>query len=118
MPKWSSYLTRFVLLLIICILVISVFAYGMSAYFFSQATRDAEFAILKNNVQSASYLLKAYNQGEMTRQEMKRILNPELNADGVFYLVMDTNGKTLAYSEDAVPYLAQASAKTLQDAIV
>ncbi len=118
MPKWSSYLTRFVLLLIICILVISVFAYGMSAYFFSQATRDAEFAILKNNVQSASYLLKAYNQGEMTREEMKRILNPELNADGVFYLLMDVNGKTLAYSENAVPYLAQASAKTLQDAIV
>ncbi|MBR2053645.1 MAG: PAS domain-containing protein, partial [Clostridia bacterium] len=118
MPKWSSYLTRFILLLIICVLVISVFAFGLSSYFFSQATRDAEFAILKNNVQSASYLLKAYNQGKMTREEMKRILNPELNADGVFYLVMDTNGKTLAYSEDAVPYLAQASAKTLQDAIV
>ena len=54
MPKWSSYLTRFILLLIICILVISVFAFGLSSYFFSQATRDAEFTILKNNVQSAS----------------------------------------------------------------
>ena len=73
MPKWSSYLTRFVLLLIICVLVISVFAFGLSSYFFSQATRDAEFAILKNNVQSASYLLKAYNQGEMTREEMKAV---------------------------------------------
>lgn len=118
MPKWSSYLTRFILLLIICILVISVFAFGLSSYFFSQATRDAEFTILKNNVQSASYLLKAYSQGKMNKEELKHILNPELNGDRVFYLLMDQYGKTLAYSEDAVPYLAQASAKDLQNAIV
>ncbi|MBQ6950884.1 MAG: PAS domain-containing protein [Clostridia bacterium] len=118
MPKWSSYLTRFVLLLIICILLISVFSFGMSAYFFSQATRDAEFAALKNNVQSASYLLRDYSRGELPREEMNQILNPELNPDGVFYLLMDKEGKALAYTEEAVPYLAQASAQTLQNAIV
>lgn len=118
MPKWSSYLTRFILLLVICILVISVFAFGLSSYFFSQATRDAEFALLKNNIQSASRLLRDYTQGEITKEELKGILNPRLNPDGVFYLLMDEGGQVLSYSEEAVPYLAQASSKTLQNAIV
>lgn len=118
MPKWSSYLTRFILLLVICILVISVFAFGLSSYFFSQATRDAEFALLKNNIQSASRLLRDYTRGEITKEELKGILNPRLNPDGVFYLLMDEGGQVLSYSEEAVPYLAQASSKTLQNAIV
>ncbi|MBQ4640695.1 MAG: PAS domain-containing protein [Clostridia bacterium] len=118
MPKWSSYLTRFILLLVICILVISVFAFALSSYFFSQATRDAEFALLKNNIQSASRLLRDYTRGEITKEELKGILNPRLNPDGVFYLLMDEGGQVLSYSEEAVPYLAQASSKTLQNAIV
>ena len=118
MPKWSSYLTRFILLLVICILVISVFAFALSSYFFSQATRDAEFALLKNNIQSASRLLRDYTRGEITKEELKGILNPRLNPDDVFYLLMDEGGQVLSYSEEAVPYLAQASSKTLQNAIV
>lgn len=118
MPKWSSYLTRFILLLIICILVIGVFSYGMSAYFFSQATRDAEFFLLKSNIQNASGLLRGYTRGEMNREELKEMLNPRLNPDGVFYLMMDNAGQVIAYSEEAVPYMAQASSRTLQNAIV
>lgn len=118
MPKWSSYLTRFILLLIICILVIGVFSYGMSAYFFSQATRDAEFFLLKSNIQNASGLLRGYTRGEMNREELKEMLNPRLNPDGVFYLMMDNAGQVIAYSEEAVPYMAQASSRTLQSAIV
>ena len=118
MPKWSSYLTRFILLLIICILVIGVFSYGMSAYFFSQATRDAEFFLLKSNIQTASGLLRGYTRGEMNREELKEMLNPRLNPDGVFYLMMDNAGQVIAYSEEAVPYMAQASSRTLQNAIV
>lgn len=118
MPKWSSYLTRFVLLLIICILVISVFAFGLSSYFFSQAARDSEFAMLQENILRASDLLRRYDQGELTQGQLKETLNPPLNPDGVFYLLLDKEGKALAYSEEAVPYLAQASAKSLKDAVV
>lgn len=118
MPKWSSYLTRFVLLLIICILVIGVFAFGLSSFYFSQAARDAEFAMLKGNIQDGAELLRRYERGEVDKTELTEMLNPSLNPDGVFYLLLDRNGKALAYSDDAVPYLAQASARSLTDAVV
>ena len=118
MPKWSSYLTRFVLLLIICILLIGVFAFGLSTFFFSQANKDAQFNLLKNNIQAVAALLEDYRMQRVDKEEMKQILNPPLNPDNVFFLVMDTQGQVIAYSEDAVPYLASVSAQTLRDAIV
>lgn len=118
MPKWSSYLTRFVLLLIICILVISVFAFGLSSFFFSQTARDAEFAQLNENIQAAGELLRRYEMGEVDKEELQAMLNPSLNPEGAFYLLLDKEGKALAYSENAVPYLAQMSAQSLKDAVV
>ncbi len=118
MPKWSSYLTRFALLMAICILLISVFAFGSSSYFFSQATRDAEFTLLKENIQRAAWLLEDYGEGKYTREDMYHILNPTLNPDGVFYLLMDEGGQVIAYSEAAVPYLGGVSSKVMQNAIV
>lgn len=117
MPKWSSYVTRFILLLIICILVIGVFAFGLSTYYFTQANRDAQFALLKNNIQSAEKVLQGYAAGEMDKQEIRQALNSPLNPDGVFYLLVDEDGKVIAYSEGAVPYLASASVSMLQNAI-
>ena len=35
MPKWSSYITRFLLLMGLCILGITVLFYGLSSYFFN-----------------------------------------------------------------------------------
>lgn len=118
MPKRSSYLTRFVLLLIICILVISVFAFGLSSFYFSQAARDAEFSVLKENIQEAGELLSRYEKGEVGKEELNKMLNPSLNPDGVFFLLLDQEGDVLAYSDSAVPYLSQASAKSLKNAVV
>ena len=118
MPKRSSYLRRFVLLLIVCILTISVFAFGFSSFYFSQASRDAEFAMLKGNLQDAGDLLRRYDAGEVDQAGLQEMLNHPLNPDGVFYLLLDREGKALAYSDDAVPYLAQASARSLTDAVV
>ncbi len=117
MPKWSSYLTRFVLLLILCILVISVFSFGLSAYFFSQATRDAQFALLKENARNAGYLLEGYAKGDLSREALVEIVNLPMHSDGLFYLLMDEEGQVLAYTEGAVPYLASSSARMLKEAI-
>lgn len=115
MPKWSSYLTRFLLLLVFCSLMMTVAFFGLSDYFFNQVYTSAHYASLQENLQAAGELLEQYQAGELDRDALRAGVNPALNPDGSFYMLLDAQEGVLAYTDNAAPYFAGGTLRTLLD---
>lgn len=113
MPKWSSYLTRFLLLLVLGSLIMTATFFGLSDYFFQQVYMSTHYAALQENLQVAGELLDEYAEGRMDRATLRASVNPTLNPDGSFYMLLDANSSVLAYTDEAVPYFAGKTMKTL-----
>lgn len=106
MPKRSSYVTRFILLMGLCILGMSVLFYGMSSYFFNEFYNSSKYSALKQEVKEAGQLLARYQNGEITLEELWDAVNPEINPDDIFYMLVSENNEVLAYTDQSTAYLA------------
>ena len=104
--KWSSYLTRFILLLILCVMGMTVLFFALSSYFFNQTATASHYNILENSLNMETALLRDYRLGRVSREELRSALNPALNPDGNLYMLLDDERHVLAYTEAAVPYFA------------
>ena len=106
MPKWSSYLTRFLLLMALGSLMMTVAFFGLSDYFFNQVYTSTHYASLSKNLQAADELLRQYQAGEIDQDTLRASVNPTLNPDSSFYMLLDTDARVLAYTNAAAPYFA------------
>ena len=106
MPKWSSYITRFFLLMGLSVLGITVLFYGLSSYFFNDFYTASNYTSTVKKLAAAGTLLGQYDRGEIDRPTLQQAVNPHLNTDGAFYMLADAQGKTLAYTSSAAPYFA------------
>ncbi len=104
--KWSSYLTRFILLLILCVLGMTVLFFGLSSYFFNQTATAGHYEALENSLALEETLLRDYGAGKVSREDLRAALNPALNPDGNLYMLLDEDRRVLAYTDAAVPYFA------------
>ena len=104
--KWSSYLTRFILLLILCVLGMTVLFFGLSSFFFNQITTASHYEVLENSLNTEEALLRDYRAGRVSLGEMRNALNPVMNPDGTLYMLLDDERHVLAYTDAAVPYFA------------
>ena len=103
MPKWSSYITRFLLLMALSILGMTVLFYGMSSYLFNEIYMASNYSVLTENITAASSLLQKYQDGRLEREDLNRAVNPALNVDGDFYMLLDGDKKVVAYTERSSP---------------
>lgn len=117
MPKWSSYITRFLLLMALSILGLAVLFYGMSSYYFSDISSATNYDTLEENLSGAAAVLKAYQEGALDRQALVTAVNPRINADKSFYMLLDQNKQVLAYTSAAAPYFAGDNLETLLSAL-
>lgn len=117
MPKWSSYITRFLLLMAMCIMGLTVLFYGMSSYLFNEIYTASHYSQLTENIQAAGGLLRQYRQGQLTRAELNGAINPILNTDGSFYMLLDENRQVLAYTEESAPYFVGETLPSLLSAL-
>lgn len=104
MPKWSSYITRFLLLLSLCVMGLTALFYGLSSYLFTQIYTASNYASVTEGVTEARDALRAYDEGRMEKAELQSAVNPWINASGMFYMLLDENKQVIAYTEEAVPY--------------
>lgn len=117
MPKWSSYITRFLLLMALSIMGMTVLFYGVSSYLFNEIYTAANYSALTENINAAGGLLQKYQDGLLTREALKEAVNPALNTDGNFYMLLDQNKKVVAYTEMAAPYFAAEDLGSLLDSL-
>ena len=113
MPKWRSYITRFLLLAASSVLSISVLLFFLSTYLFSSITDNAVRTSLISTLTAGETLLKDYAAGRISHDLLRERANPVINSSGEFLLIMDEYGAVIAYTDAAVPYLVGPDAEDL-----
>ncbi|MBE5776258.1 MAG: HAMP domain-containing protein [Clostridiales bacterium] len=113
MPKWHSYITRFLLLAAASVLSISVLLFFLSSYLFSSISNNAIHASLTSTLETGESLLADYARGKIDLSLLRERVNPAFNSGGEFVLLMDPQGRVITYTDSAVPYLAGDEAEAL-----
>ena len=106
MPKWSSYLTRFLLVSMLCTLALTLSFYGLASYFFDEISIAEHSASLHESLRAAEKLLRDYRANALTKEELTAALNPKINPDQNFYMLLEPDGQVLCYTDAAAPYFA------------
>lgn len=117
MPNWSSYITRFLLLMTVCALAMTALFYGLSSYFFTNIYAASNASSLNESLRAAGALVSRFQAGQATREELCAAVNPILNADGSFFMLLDGEKQVLAYTEGAAPYFAGETLPALLGAL-
>ena len=105
MPKWRSYITRFLLLAASSVLSISVLLFFLSTYLFSSISDNAVRTSLASTLSAGETLLSDYANDRISLSLLQERTNPVLNSGGEFLLIMDEDCRVIAYTDAAVPYL-------------
>lgn len=113
MLKWSSYITRFLLLFAVCVMCMTAFSFGLSAYLYTDSANAAAAASLTESLRIGRDLLDDYAAGTIGQTELRAALNPAVNPDGNFYMLLDAQANVLAYTEAGVPYFVSTPREEL-----
>lgn len=105
----SSYLSRFALLLLVVLLIAATTMFALSNYISGTAFSGANRSELESALSQADEQLALYRVGKLDRAQLTQAVNPVLNTGGVFWLLVDSAGEVLAYTEEAVPYFVRAN---------
>ena len=116
MPKRFSSITRILLLMAVFLVGVSVVYFAMSSYYFSDINISSNYTALTGSVRGAAELLGRYRAGSIQPEALWQAVNPVLNTDGAFYMLLDEEKKVLAYTESAAPYFAGNTLPALLDA--
>ena len=117
MPKRFSSLTWYLLVVTLYVLGVTVAFFALSSYLVTDVNLAANYGTLTDGLNTAAKLLNSYTEKEVGLEELERAVNPVLNADGVFYMMLDENQRVLAYTESAAPYFAGSTLPTLLEAV-
>lgn len=113
MPKWHSYITRFLLLAASCTLGISVLLFFLSSYLFSEVADAALMDSISSTLNTGEQLLCDYAENRIDEALLKERVNPVFNSGGEFVLLMDRYGKVIAYTDSSLPYLMNEQVEEL-----
>ena len=101
MYKSSSALSRVLWLMFWTILGISVVFFALSSYFFGDIYAKAHLSSLDGALEEEKTILERYARGDVGREDLGAMVNPPLSVDNGFYLLTDSERRTLACTEGA-----------------
>ena len=105
MRKLQAFLRGLMLLATLCIVVVTAVLYIISNAITRNTYADMSREELQNNVLLGQEMLTDYAQEKLSQEQLQQMLNPRINPDGVFFLLTDSAGEVLAYSEHGRQYL-------------
>lgn len=117
MRKLQAFLRGLMILATLCIVVVTVTLYVIASGITRRTYKDLSREELTNHVRTGQRLMTAYRHGDMDQASLERILNSQLQVSDVFYVLMDTAGDVLAYTESAGEYVDDAQLHTLYTAL-
>ena len=117
MPERFSSLTRFLLLLALYMGAVTVAFFALSSYYFNDTNIAANYSALTEMLGEEAELLHRYRAGRLSSADLQQAVNPALNTDSAFYMLLDEEKHVLAYTESAAPYFAGSTLPSLLDAL-
>lgn len=117
MRKLQAFLRGLMLVATLCIVVVTVTLYVISNAITRNTYVDMSREELLSNALMAQELLASFDKGELTQEELSSALNPQLNPDGVFFMLTDGAGKVLSYTLQGEEYLNEAMIDRLMSSL-
>ena len=99
MGKLSSMVARFLTQLVLCVVFTTVVFFALSSHFFSDIYTRSLNSALDDTVTSAEELMRRYEEGSLTLEDLRDAANPSLFSYGVFCLFLDEEGQVLAQTD-------------------
>ncbi len=117
MPERFSSLSRFLLLLALFMGAATVAFFALSSYYFNDTNIAANYNALTAVLEEEAELLDRYQAGRLSHADLQQAVNPALDTDSAFYMILDENRHVLAYTESAAPYFAGSTLPNLLEAL-
>lgn len=99
MRKLSSMVARFLTQLILCLVFVTAIYFALSSYFFSDIYTGSLRRALSSTLTQAEDLMRRYEAGTLTQNDLHDAANPPLFSGGTFSLFMDADRQMLAQTE-------------------
>ena len=99
MHKLSSMVARFLTQLILSLVLVTAIYYALSSYFFSDIYTGSLRNALSETLAQADDLLRRYEAGDLTADDLHGAANPSLFSGGAFSLFLDAEGLVLAQTD-------------------
>ena len=107
MHKKSGYVSRYISIVLICLIFFSALIFGFANYLFTQAYNQSEKKKLSSTLTAGIHLLDAYATGWIGAKKLWEEVNPVLNPGDSFLMLLDTRNNIIAYTDEAVPYFVR-----------
>ena len=107
MHKKIGYLSRYLSIVLACLIIFSALIFGFANYLFTQAYNQSEKKKLSSTLTAGIRLLDAYSTGWIGAKKLWEEVNPVLNAGDSFLMLLDTRNNIIAYTDEAVPYFVR-----------
>ena len=117
MPERFSSLNRFLLLLALYMGAVTVAFFALSSYLFNDINITASYSALTDALDEEAKLLSLYHAGQISKNDLQQAVNPLLDTDSAFYMLLDEDRHVLAYTESAAPYFAGNTLPDLLEAL-
>ncbi|MBR3107392.1 MAG: HAMP domain-containing protein [Clostridia bacterium] len=117
MPKLSSSFSRLLMLILIIIVGASVALVALSSYYFQDIYAASLYDTITGGLREAERLDTLYQIGLIGYSSLYQAVNPPLNSNGDFYMLLTADRQVIAYTETAAPYFAGGKMASLLDAL-
>ena len=118
MPRKQYFFWRFTAILSLAILTALLLLSFISSRLIITAYNRSEYAILNEYLDQSEKVLLNYLDGEISLEQLKERINPEINLNQTYLILLDANGRIIAASHSAAAHtdlaLIEARAARLQ----
>lgn len=117
MLKLSSSFSRLLTLILIIIVGVTVALVSLSSYYFQDIYASSLYDTVTGGLREAEKLYTLYQIGLISANSLYSAVNPPLNSNGDFYMMLTPSRQVITYTESAAPYFTGGTMTALLDAL-
>ena len=117
MRKFSSAFTRLLMLILIIIVGVAGALVSLSSYYFQDIYAGSLYDTITGGLREAEKMFTLYNIGLISSNTLYRAVNPVLDTDGEFYMLLNSSRQVVTYTESAAPYFTGGTLTSLLDSL-
>ncbi|MBQ7655918.1 MAG: hypothetical protein IJS41_05365 [Clostridia bacterium] len=115
MFKVSAF-SRLVMLILVIIFCASTALVALSNYYFQDIYAASLYTTITDGLREAERLYTLYEIGLLSADSLYAAVNPVLDTDGDFYMLLTPKRRVITYTESAAPYFTGGTLTALLDA--
>ena len=104
MLKLSSSFSRLLLLILIIIVGVSVALVALSSFYFQDIYAASLYDTVTDGLREAEKMYTLHQIGLISSNSLYQAVNPPLNSNGDFYMMLTPYRQVVAYTESSAPY--------------